>query len=74
MSTELLFQNTSVTLPRSIENFDEIKAELSTKLDYYLKRTEPTCGSSGRLSTRSGRKPNVRQWLCMRSWSCNAVS
>ncbi len=37
MSTELSFQNTSVTLPRSIENFDEIKAELSAKLDYYLK-------------------------------------
>ena len=33
MSTELSFQNTSVTLPRSIENFDEIKAELSAKLD-----------------------------------------
>ena len=37
MSTELSFQNTSVTLPRSSENFDEIKAELSAKLDYYLK-------------------------------------
>ncbi|MBQ8960885.1 MAG: DUF1351 domain-containing protein [Ruminococcus sp.] len=35
MSTELSFASVDVTLPRAIDNFDVIKAELSAKLDYY---------------------------------------